>query len=210
VVLVFPAWSKATDLCQRERTGTLLEQRLSFKANNLPVSAVIRTLLDRRIPISFLAANPDENVTLSFVLVDLKAVLDAIVTQAPAYRYEILGGRVLIYPRDAISEEKHPANIPKGRRLSVVIQFVDWLNQFPQFSDVVFAGYRGNINAPIFADLVEVKGVERIQDHLMQLSGSDEDVAILIVYDKAGRRFLELDTVWVPGPNSIKGCRNDP
>src|SRR5580692_5631596 len=81
----------------------LLDHRLgpiSFKAATVweVVHALIR---EHHVPLSFIETNPEAKLTIKLGEASVRQVLDAIVVQAPRYRYTFVSSRLVLYPHDS-------------------------------------------------------------------------------------------------------------
>jgi hypothetical protein len=174
----------------------LMRQRVSVSIRDRPVAEAVYALRNQdHVGISFVEIASTTPVTLEFTSAELGLVLDALVKQVPAYRYEVVGEHLFLYPRGELFDGKYDVKIKKTTRLNVATKYTEWLRRFPEFATVVPPAIRGNPNAGVYAEDVSISGPGRIVDHLLQLLGDDKEAVVSIVFARSGVKILMLDEV---------------
>ena len=176
----------------------LLGRPISIHIEEAPVvAAVARLRMAGGISISLIVAETKESRMVNLAPGNLGQVLDALVAQVPDYRYELLGGRIVVYPRDPLFERKLPdVEIHKTRRIEAAAQYTDWLSQvLPGLEPILPPIMKGNAEAQIYSELVSVSGPGRIVDQLIQLLGDNPRAYFSIEKALSGRKVLLLGEI---------------
>src|ERR1041385_3953777 len=160
------------------------------------VSRFIRRLRrEGRVPINFIQADERiENMSVA-VTDDIRAVLDALVSQAPIYRWSVLNRRYVLYPRtkiwDARIDQVHVSNTP---RLSAAAEFVKRARiMVAELADLAEPPLIGDPRAQIFTEPISLATEGSILQHLVALLGDDSGAVFTIEPTAFGDRVLHFD-----------------
>ncbi len=178
----------------------LLDGRVgSFSSTDMTVEGVWDALVSQHaVPLSFIQAAPEAKVSLDLRGATVRQVLDAVVARAPAYRYEVIGDRLVLFPRD-LKWEMRLEGFTSGpaRRLDVAVDLVRELKRRdPDFAGLIAPAYRviGSEGA-IYRDVVKVVSPGTILELLVQLLGQRPSAVFSLGRDRWGHQFLDLSGV---------------
>ncbi len=169
-------------------------------------SDLMRLLHSRAVPISFLEDDKDSRITLQMSDPTLREVLDALVTQAPAYRYAFVRGHLVFYPNVPFELSLAGFSLAPMPRLDAAYRLVTELRR----RDPIYA----KLEAPIligfsaqdflFDDSVAVSSAATVLDGLVQVLGNRPSAVFEVRLTRwpgrdpePGQRFLDLDSVFV-------------
>jgi hypothetical protein len=170
-------------------------------------SDLMRLLHSRTVPISFLEADKDSRITLQMSDPTLREVLDAVVTQAPAYRYAFVRGHLVFYPRASPFELSLVGfSLAPTPRLDAAYRLVTELRKrdpiFAKLDAPILTGF--STQGFLFDDSVAVSGAATVLDGLVQILGNRPSAVFEVRLTRwpgrepePGQRFLDLDSVFV-------------
>jgi hypothetical protein len=162
------------------------------------VSRFVRTLREqRRLPVSFIEADERSDVSVPEAGDDVEAVLDALTSQAPVYRWSKVAEHYILYPRAAVWDTwisgVQIANVP---RLEAATQFVARVRAaVPELADLSEPPMLGDPRSPVFTQPVSLPPEGTIAQHLAALSGPDPRVVFTIERSRFGDRVLHFERV---------------
>jgi hypothetical protein len=174
---------------------------------------LMRLLHRRAVPISFLEADKDSRITLHFADPTLREVLDAVIVQAPVYRYAFIRGHLVLYPR--ISPYELPLadfTLALTPRLKAAFLLVTELNKrHSAFARLESPMIVGDINHFIYDDQVAISGAANVLDGLVQLLGNRPSAVFDVILTRwrgrdaePGQRYLDLVSAEVVQSVSVK------
>ncbi len=168
---------------------------------------VLAVLRHRSIPISFLEGDKDSLVTLHFVSPTLRDVLEAIIVQAPEYKYSFVRGHLMLYPRKSAYElPLQGVALAAMPRIQATVALVEELRgRYPVFAKLESPVMSGTTDRHfLYDDLVTVKGADAVLDGLAQILGDRPGAALSIELTRwegraplPGELFLNLQAVEV-------------
>ncbi len=174
---------------------------------------LMRLLHRRAVPISFLEADKDSRLTLHLADPTVREVLDAVIAQAPAYRYAFIRGHLVLYPRNSPYElPLADFTLAPTPRLKAAFLLVTELNRrHPAFARLESPMIVGEINHFIYDDQVAVSGAANVLDGLVQLLGNRPSAVLDVILTRwrgrdaePGQRYLDLVSVEVVQSVSVK------
>ncbi|MFY9826795.1 MAG: hypothetical protein WAM82_35905 [Thermoanaerobaculia bacterium] len=135
------------------------------------------------LPLSFIQADPEAKVSLDLRRSTVRDVLDAIVAKAPVYRYGIVAGRLMFYPRDPKWEMQiNDLRLGPATRVRMAEALAAELSRrFPAFANLGGPWILGDPRSYTYQDVVAVKGPGSVLDLLAQLLGSRPSTYLLVV-----------------------------
>ncbi len=180
---------------------------------SLPLDAGSLVELLRReqhVPINFIRATSERAVRLSAGPDALGRVLDEFCARDAAYRYQVVGGRLILYPADSKYEEY--ISIPqalcgKTPRLVAAREYTKWLRVAVRgFEDLLYPGVKGDPRAHAYTDSVALQPSAQIIEHFVQLLGDDETLMFSIEPAASGKPIIALYSLATrsrgsPGPD---------
>jgi len=149
------------------------------------------------MPVSFIQDNGRIDAIEPDNAGHMEAVLDALVAQAPAYRWSEMAGHYLLYPRPAVWDARmggvRIANVP---RLEAATQFVGLLQAtVPGLADLSEPPMIGDPRSPVYTQTVSLPRDGPIWQHLLALLGSDPRVVFTVEPTRFGDRVVHFDRV---------------
>lgn len=150
------------------------------------VEVAVAALSDKAdLPISFIQTDPEETVSLDMRETTVRQALDAIVAQAPRYRYAVVSGRLVLYPRDPKWEARlDDMHLGPGPRIRVTRELASELSRrLSAFADLggPWVGFAGSDRAYTYQDMVSVVGPSSVLELLVQLLGSRPSTYFFVV-----------------------------
>jgi len=167
--------------------GELLERRINaLEAREKKVEHVVAILSEKaNLPISFIQTDPEEVVSLDLHEITVRQALDAVVARAPRYRYGILSGRLVFYPRDPKWEMRlDDVHLGPGPRVRITRELASELSRrLPAFAKLggPWVGFAGSGKAYTYQDVVTVAGPSSVLELLVQLLGSRPSTYFFVV-----------------------------
>jgi hypothetical protein len=148
--------------------------------------AVAKLSAKSDLPLSFIQAMPDAKVSLDLKGVTVRQALDALVAQAPVYRYENVAGRIVLYPRDPKWEMRiDDLQLGPAPRVQMAKSLANELSRrLPAFGDLGGPWVLGDPRAYTYKDVVTVKGPGSVLQLLLQLLGNRRSTYLLVVREK--------------------------
>jgi hypothetical protein len=178
----------------------LLDRPLgSISFSNAALWQVARDLVhEYGVPISLIEADPKTRVTLAMPSCSLQQLLDHIVSATADYRYGFVGSHLLLYSKDPKWQTRIDNLSPiSGARVMVGGELMVRLRHLaPVLGHFRQAGYRGNPDAFILQDEVQVSGPATVIELLTQVLG--ERPSAVFALSAVGQPIppsLWLDTV---------------
>jgi hypothetical protein len=175
----------------------ILSRRIDgFRASKERLDAVVDRLREgHRVPLSYIADEPGQ-VSFSEPTTTLKAVLDAIVAQVPAYRYAVVREHLMLFPKAKAYDEVLDLPPAKGPRLQMASKQIEAITAgYAAFKDLVPPPLLGDPQHFLYQDEVSLGGKGTLVEHLADLLGR-RDVAFFSFYKKDwGVRAMLLDMV---------------
>lgn len=151
----------------------------------------------RRMPVNFIQA--DDRIGGSEIDEgdNADAVLDALVAQAPVYRWSEVAGHHVVYPRAAVWDAQISdvliANVP---RLEAATRFVAQVRTtVPELADLSEPPMIGDPRSPVYSQAVSMPREGSMLQHLVALLGSDPRTVFTVERTRFGDRVLHFDRV---------------
>jgi hypothetical protein len=185
-----------SDVTSKEKA--FLSRPISIRIQDAPIVEAVDLLRKAGgVSISLIIANTAESRKVNLAPGNLVKILDTLVAQVSAYRYEVFEGRVVVYPRDPLFDRELPGiEIRETKRIEAAARYADWLSQvLPEIEPILPPLMKGNAEAEIYSDLVSISGRGRIVDHLVQLLGDNPRAFFSIEPALSGRRILVLGEI---------------
>lgn len=162
------------------------------------VARFITMLRDtRHVPLNYIRA--DEHIARSVIEKggSTEEQLQALVAQAPAYRWSELAGRYVVLPRAAVWDTRIDdvviANIP---RLEAATRFVARVRTVvPELADLAEPPMIGDPRSPVYSEAVSLPHDASILQHLVALLGADLRTVFTIERTRFGDRLLHFDRI---------------
>ncbi len=170
---------------------------------NTPVRAIASALVQRYdVPLSFIEASPSTRVTMSLPSCTLRQLLDRVVASGPGYRYGFVGPHLVLYSTDPTWQTRlDHVNLPSAARFSETSELVLRLRSLvPALTRLGLPSLRGNPDAFIFDDEVQVAGPATVMELFTQLLGQRMS-AVFMVSSFGGP---PPGTLWVTSVNMVK------
>jgi hypothetical protein len=156
------------------------------------------------LPLSFIQADPEARVSLDFHRSTIREILDAIVAQAPGYRYRVIASHLVLYPLDPKWEKQVDLRLGPAPRLQVTRALAEALRKrLPEFSNLAGPWVLGNFRSYNYQDVVTVAGPATVLDLLVQLLGNRPSTFLLLVKED-GWLGPSLSVSSVAQPHSVK------
>ena len=177
------------------------QKRISLSVTKVSVRDVVDTLReDHGIRVSFIEESvkpSEEKIALVFQDTPVELVLDSLVSQAPSYRYQVVGTRLLLYadePKYGLTVDQ--IEIVDVARLKASGKYTAVLRaRFREFATLIPAAFRGNPTVDLHGDPVTLESRATVLEHLVQLLGTDDDVVFSIVKNRGGDFELSFSHV---------------
>ncbi len=128
---------------------------------------------------------------------DTEAVLDALVSQAPAYVWAEVAGHYVLYPRAAVWETRvGGVQINAVPRLEAATQFVVHARAaVPELADLSEPPMLGDPRSPVYTEPVSLPLAGTILEHLAALLGPAPRTVFTVERSPFGERVLHFDRV---------------
>ncbi|MEO6193693.1 MAG: hypothetical protein ABIS20_11845 [Thermoanaerobaculia bacterium] len=162
----------------------MLERRIDLLfLPEVKVGVAVAALSDKaNLPLSFIPADPVETVSLDLHDVTVRQALDALVKRTPRYRYDIIAGRLVLYPRDPKWEmqvrDVHLGPAPRRRMTSLLAKELG--RQLPGFDKFAGTWVLGDPRDYIYQDVVTVTGSGSVLEILLQLLGKRPSAYLIL------------------------------
>jgi len=160
------------------------------------MSHFVRRLREiQHVPVNFIQA--DEQVEVLEPVDDrIEGMLDALITQAPIYRWSNLNGRYVLYPRDAVWDTQISGiQITDVPRLEAGTEFVTQVrSRLPEF-DLSEPPMLGDPRSPVYTQPVSLPASGSLVQHLVALLGVDPQIIFTIEPSPFGDRVLHFGQV---------------
>jgi hypothetical protein len=151
----------------------------------------------RHVPVNYISA--DERIERSVIEKggSTEEQLEALVAQAPAYRWSELAGRHVVLPRAAVWDKRIDdvliANTP---RLEAATRFVARVRTVvPELADLSEPPMIGDPLSPVYNEAVSLPHDGSILQHLVALLGADLRTIFTIERTRFGDRLLHFDRI---------------
>lgn len=179
----------------------VLSRRLPFGEMSGSLEADVIPYMHRNgIPISFVSSlDGDSSIRLAVSSsTTVREVLDGIVRQAPAYRYDMVEGRIVVYPKgegyETVVEFSPKTDATRAQALVAVHRALKGRTEALQsLSMPVLRGFGGE---SIYGDTVDYGGTRTVIAHFTSLIQRRPSAAFQMLLTKEGR--LYFDFVRVP------------
>jgi hypothetical protein len=171
----------------KARGEQLLERQVeALSITGARVEVAVAALSDQAdLPISFIQTDPEETVSLDMHEITVRQALDAIVAYAPRYRYTVVSGRLVLYPRDPKWETRlDDVHLGPGPRIRITRELASELSRrLAGFADLggPWVGFAGSGRAYTYQDVVSVVGPGSVLELLVQLLGSRPSTYFFVV-----------------------------
>jgi hypothetical protein len=172
----------------QEVTGErLLGRKLDdLSVTNATVLEAWASVTAHGVPLSFIEGESETRLSLNLSRITVREALDAIVAHAPGYRYALISGRLVLYPRDPRWETRlGDVRLGPGRRLQVAKDLLDLVRRTPTLSAIGYPVMIGDPRSFVYQDKVSVVGTGSVLELLVQLLG-DRPSAIFLLGDATG------------------------
>jgi hypothetical protein len=135
------------------------------------------------LPLSFIQGDAgDEALSLDMQNATVRQILDELVARVPSYRYSLIAGRLVLYPRDPKWETRlEDIHLGPAPRVQVANALARELSRrLPAFADLVGPWVLGDPNAYTYKDEVSVVGPGSVLELLVQLLGNRPSTFLLL------------------------------
>lgn len=173
---------------------------MDLRVTDTTVTAVIRLLRSERCAaVSFIVAPGDQRLSLNLKQATVDAVLRELAAQKPAYRFETIAGRDVLYP--ASPEFQEPVhlgerNLTGMKRFAAVYRFLPMLrNAVPALSNLVAPPMVGNFNDRLYTDAVSLPAKGRVIEFFVALLGANPRIFFQFGTAASGLPILLFDGV---------------
>jgi hypothetical protein len=206
VIFTFGMLAMCADGCEmgsaNQREAALLQQRLTINVKDTPIYELVQSLrAEHHVPISFIEAKIDTNKS-SVLNLDLNNstvsdLLNQVVADLPAYCWEEIEGRLVLYPNAAKYKlQVHVKGITNMKRIEAVDEYLSQLRaQQAEFADLLNPAIKGDDTAPLYSEPVSLRESGAVLQHFVELLGNDPKVVFSIVATKAGPPMYVLDRI---------------
>jgi hypothetical protein len=187
------AAENATALGARE--ARLLSRPMEVRIQASSVLEAVDLLRSRSgVAVSLIAADTEPAIKLDLPPGSLGGALDSLVAHVPAYRYEVLQERVVVYPRNSPFDTKvQGIEILGAPRIEAATRYLDWLSKaLPAVGEILPPPMKGQPGAGLYSESVTIRGRARVVEHLVQLLGDNPKAFFSIVPAPSGLRMLVL------------------
>ena len=123
--------------------------------------------------------------------------LDSLVAQVGGYRWRMIMGRYVLYPSDPVWDSNvSEITIVGVPRFDAATQYLAAVRrQIPALDDLVGALLRGDPRAPAYAEPVSLNRESSIVAHLVEVLGTNDQLAFIIERALSGKRVLHFQQV---------------
>jgi hypothetical protein len=159
---------------------------------------LIRELRDTSgVPVNVIVSDEQIRVSCSTTGQDVAAVLEALVAQTARYRWRTITGHYVLYPSDPVWDSKISGiAIRSVPRLDAATQYVTAVrSQIPALADLVEPPMKGDSRAPVYTEPVSLPLETSIVTHLVELLGTNDQLAFTIERARSGQRVLHFQQV---------------
>ncbi|HXM71270.1 MAG TPA: Ig-like domain-containing protein, partial [Thermoanaerobaculia bacterium] len=154
----------------------LLDRRVGTLSLSLvEVEKAAAEICDRSdLPLSFVQAPSHRKISLELHDASVRQALDAVLAQAPEYRYGFVAERLILYPQEPVWQTRlEDISLGPGPRLQVARSLAAELaRRLPFFAHLSGAFVLGNGKSYTYRDIVTVRGPGSLLDLFVQLLGS--------------------------------------
>jgi hypothetical protein len=154
----------------------LLDRRVGTLSLSLvEVEKAVAEICDRSdLPLSFIQASTHPKISLELHDASVRQALDAVLAQAPEYRYGFVAERLILYPQEPVWQTRlEDISLGPGPRLQVARALAAELaRRLPFFAHLSGAFVLGNGKSYTYRDIVTVRGPGSLLDLFVQLLGS--------------------------------------
>jgi hypothetical protein len=166
------------------RGEQLLERHIDvLSLPEVKVEVAVAALSDKaNLPLSFIQANPTDMVSLDLHGVTVRQALDNFVKRAPHYRYNIVAGRLVLYPRNP-EWERQISDVhlgPASRRRMTNLLAKELERQLPDLGNFAGTWVIGDPRNYIYQDMVTVTGSGSVLEALIQLLGKRPSTYLIL------------------------------
>lgn len=151
----------------------------------------------RHVPVNYIRA--DERVEGSVIEQgdSVEKLLDALVAQAPTYRWSDVGGRNVVLPRAGLWDTQiRDVRIANAQRLEAATRFVTQARTVvPELADLSTPPMIGDPRAPVYTQTVSLPRDGSILQHLAALLGADPRIIFTVERTRFGDRVLHFDRI---------------
>ena len=184
----------------RESSSTPL---IDLEVHDLSVSALIALLRSRHCAaVSFVLAAGPQNLSLHTQHAPIDAILGEVAHRLPAYRFERIDGRAVLYPSasdyQAVVDD---VAISKTPRFAATDQYILLLrHRLASFSTLALPSMVGSVlgDSPFHREPVSVRGKGRVIDQLMDLLGRNARMYLGIRRAPTGVPAFEFGRIECP------------
>ncbi len=172
------AWPALAGACPwPEAMGQrLLDRRVgTLSLGPVEVEKAIAEICDRSdLPLSFIQAASHRKISLGLHDASVRQALDAVLAQAPEYRYGFVAERLILYPQEPVWQTRlEDISLGPGPRLQVARALAAELaRRLPFFAHLSGAWVLGNGDSYTYRDIVTVRGPGSLLELFVQLLGS--------------------------------------
>jgi hypothetical protein len=151
----------------------------------------------RRMPVSFIQADEEPGGIEPKIGNDIEATLDALIAQAPIYRWSNVSGHYVLYSRDPIWDaEVDGIEIINLPRLEAGTQLVTQLRtKAPELGSLSEPPMMGDPRSPVYTEIVSLPRNGSILQHLVALLGTDLQTVFTVERTLFGDRVLHFGRV---------------
>lgn len=165
--------------------------------------AIWRLREEHHVPVSFVDA-PDDDRTVRYDGSgdSLQELLVGLTKQAPSYRYEIVDGRLVVFPKDPKYDLRlRLAGISKTERHSAAAEYVQQLKKQHAGFDRWYGpiAFGTNPDHWIFKETVSLRPVGRVIEHLVDLAGPNAELSFHVAGSDAFKGLNIINFVEVSG-----------
>jgi len=173
---VSPALAAASCPWPEAMGQRLLDRRVGTLSLGLvEVEKAVAEICDRSdLPLSFIQAPSHPRISLELHDASVRQALDAVLAQAPEYRYSFVAERLILYPQEPVWQTRlENISLGPGPRLQVTRALAAELaRRLPFFAHLSGAWVLGNGASYNYRDVVTVRGPGSLLELFVQLLGT--------------------------------------
>jgi hypothetical protein len=177
-------------------------EKLSVRAEHISVYDFVSLLrTNYLLPISFIDAAVDDlnSADISVDVTDgtLQSVLETVRSQAPAYTYASVRGKVVLYPDlKKYTTKMYGISITDMPRLNATqVLLAQVAAVLPEFRNWLGPVEKGNPSASLFSERVTLASSGTILEQFAGLLGDDRNAVYSVVRGRSGSPIFTLDHV---------------
>jgi hypothetical protein len=209
-VIVYGQQSKDDCRWKGQPAEWVLSRRLpATDLSGLLGSKVIPFLYSQGLPVSFISkASGDSSVRLNISDGStLREALEDIVRQAPGYKFDVIGQRIIIYPEGEAYDTSVTLDVEHGVTRATALHHIlralkGRTEALQRLSMPIFRGLGGET---IYGDDVDIGGTHPIIEHLLSLIQKRPPATFEILLTRDGHLYFDFNSVILVQKVSLVG-----